>query len=127
VRGQCVLGGLVVVRRDHEEAVRAGLLRFAGEFDAVRGDVGPDPGDDRGPVADRLADHPDQARFLLVRRRRRLTSGAVDDKTLVAHVLHEVGGQPGRAVVVDRAVRGHRSDHGRHQPAKWRRGGGGHV
>ena len=127
VRGQRVLGGLAVVRGDHEQAVRAGLLGLPGELEAVRGDVRPDPGDDRGPAPDRLPDHPDQARFLLVGRGRRLTGGAVDDQALVAHVVHEVRGQPGRAVVVDRAVQGHRGDHGRHQQAERRRGGGGHV
>ena len=53
---QALLRGLVVVRRDREQAVGAGLLGRAGQLDAVAGVVGADAGDDVGPVADRLQD-----------------------------------------------------------------------
>ena len=66
-----------------------GLLR---ERDRVGGDVGADARDHRGAVTDRLKDHPDQAGFLLVGRRRRLAGGAVDDDSLTAHVVYEVSG-----------------------------------
>ena len=51
---QALLRGLVVVRRDGEQAVGARLLGRAGQLDAVAGVVGADAGDDVGAVADRL-------------------------------------------------------------------------
>ena len=51
---QALLRRLAVVRRDGEQAVGAGALGLAGQFDAVPGVVGADAGDDEGAVADRL-------------------------------------------------------------------------
>ena len=56
VREQPGLRRLVVVRRDDQQPVRAGLLGRPGQLDRVPGVVGADTGDDVGPVADRL-DH----------------------------------------------------------------------
>ena len=47
VRDDAALRGLVVVRRDDEEAVHADLVRALGEVDRVRRRVGARPGDDR--------------------------------------------------------------------------------
>ncbi len=63
---QALLRGLVVVRRDDQEAVGADALGLAGQLDAVVGVVGSDAGDDVGAVADGLQDGSYEVRFLRV-------------------------------------------------------------
>ncbi len=91
------------------------LLGGAGQLDAVAGVVGADAGDDVGPVADRLQYGSYELRFLRVAGGRGLAGGAVDDQAVVACV-HQVGGEPLRAVEVECAVRREGRDHGGEDP-----------
>jgi hypothetical protein len=67
---QAGLRGLVVVRRDDQQAVRARLLRGPGQLDRVGRVVGADARHDPGPVAHRLDDDAQQGLLLGVGGRR---------------------------------------------------------
>jgi hypothetical protein len=116
------LRGLVVVRRDDEQAVGARLLGGAGQLDGVRGVVGAHPGHDPGPVADRLDDSPEQPVLLRVGGRRGLAAGPADHQGVVALHVDQIGGQLLCAVHVERAVRAERGHHGGQQPSEGPRG-----
>ena len=115
VRDQSGLRRTRVVRRHHQQAVRALGLARPGELDAVRGVVGSRAGDDARAVPDRLQHRPQQRQLLAVRRRRRFTGGARKHQAVAAGV-DEMGRQPGRGVGVQGAVglerRSHRGQHG---------------
>ena len=83
--------GLVVVRRhEQQRRRRRAFSACAGQLDRVRGVVGADPGDDAGPVADRVDDGAqDRAVLLGVAGGRRLPRRAADDQAVVA-VVDEV-------------------------------------
>ena len=110
VREQAVLGGLAVVGRDDEDAVRPDLAGLLRELDRVGGVVGADPGDHGRPVAHRLDDRAEDGAVLLRGRGRRLTGGPRDHDAVVA-VLDEVLGDPRGAVQVDGPVLVERRDH----------------
>jgi hypothetical protein len=95
---------LVVVRRDDEETVGAGLVRARREVDGVHGRIGAGTGDDRRAVADGVDRCRDQLDPLVVGERRRLARRAGDDEPVGA-VLDEVRRQGTEALVVDRTGR----------------------
>ena len=107
------LGRLVVVRRDDERRMRAGLLRLPGELDRVRGRVRARAGDHAGAIADRLEGCADEGNALVLAEGRGLAGRAVDDDAVGA-VVHEERAQLLVAVEVDAAVRVERR-HGRGQ------------
>jgi dihydrofolate reductase len=117
VRGDPVLGRLVVVGGHHEHAVGAELLGLHGELDGVGGVVGPDPGHHGGAVPDRLDDRAQQPTVLLGAGRRRLAGRPGDDHAVVA-VGDEVLRDPGGTVEVDRPVVVERGDHRRQHAAE---------
>jgi hypothetical protein len=121
VRDQAGLRRLVVVRRDDQKAVRTGGLGLLGQVDGVLGVVRTDPGHDMHPVTDRFDHGPQQPVLLLIRGGGRLTRGAADHDAVVAHLVDQVLGQLGRAVVVHGPVASHRRDHRGKQPPEWRR------
>ena len=111
------LAGLVVVGRHEQQPVGAELLGLAGQLDGVRGGVGADAGDDRGPVADGVLDGAEQVAVLGHRGGRRLAGRAGDHDTVVA-VVDEVGGDARGAVEVDRAVVVERARHRGQHPTE---------
>ena len=100
---------LVVVRRDHEEAVDAERVRLLGEVDRVGGRVRPGAGDHRATVAHGLDRRRVECHPLLVRQSRRLAGRARYDDPVRA-VVEEVIGERAEAVEVDRAVVAKRGD-----------------
>ena len=97
-------GGLVVVGRDDQRAVGAGLGGGLGQLDRVAGVVGAGAADHRRLVAD-LVDYRRQQRdVLLVVEGRRLAGRAGDDDAVRA-VLDQVGGELPRRRLVDRPAR----------------------
>ncbi len=118
---QAGLRRLVVVRRDHEQAVRAGLLGARAASSIVcRVSLVPTPATTlaRSPTASTTA----RTRRLLlgVGGGRRLAGGAVDHQPVVALLVDQVGGERGGAVEVERAVGGERRHHRGEQPAERR-------
>lgn len=118
VADEALLRGLVVVRRHHEQAVRAGGLGLPREFQGVLRVVGSGTGDDHGAVADRLDDRAQKLALLFVARRRRLAGRPVDDQAVVAPLVDQVGREARGAVVVDAAVGQERGDHGGQHPSE---------
>ena len=117
---QARLRRLAVVRGNGEQGVRSGPLRLRRQLDRVRGVIGPDACYDRRPVADSAEHGGEQALLFRVRRGRGLACGTADHETVIAHVFNEVGGEPGGAVVVQRAIGRHRRDHRGQHPAERR-------
>ena len=117
VRQQAGLRRPRVVRRDDQQAVRAGLLGGRARSHAVRGVVGAGPGDHGGAVADRVDDRRDQLGLLGVGGGRRLPGGAVDHQAVVAQV-DQVGGQLLGAGEVQPALGVERGDHRGQHPAE---------
>ena len=74
------LGRLVVIGRDHQDGIGAGLLGVLGEFDRLPGRIGAGAGHDRNPAA-RLIDAPLHHLFVLVMGQcRAFAGGAHRDK-----------------------------------------------
>ncbi|MPM88807.1 hypothetical protein SDC9_135911 [bioreactor metagenome] len=117
---QPLLRGTGVVRGDDEQTVGAGTGRLPGQLAGVPGGIGADPGDDVRPVPDLVDDSRDQGRLLLVGGRRSLPGGAVDDQTVVAQIVHQMGGERpgGRQVQLTLLIE--RRHHGGQQPAEGR-------
>ncbi len=109
------LGWLVVVRGDHQQTIRTGVLGRLGQLERLRGRVGPGAADQLAPVPDRVADRTEQLSFLLVREGRRLAGGTRDDDR-VGPAVDQVRGELAGAIEVDGMVlpeRGHhRGDQG---------------
>ena len=117
VRDDPPLGRLVVVRRDHEEAVDPELVGAAREVNGVAGVVRPRPGDHRRSPAHGLDGGREEGQLLVVRERRRLARRAGHDDAVRA-VVDEVAGEALERVEIDRAVRRERRDHGRQDLAE---------
>ena len=73
---EAVLGRLVVVGRDHQDRVGAGLPGVAGEADRLGGRVGAGAGDHRQAAGGGLDHQLDHALVLGMGERRRLAGGA---------------------------------------------------
>ena len=122
VRDQAGLRRPRVVRRHHQQAVRARRRARLRQVHAVRGVVCARTRDDACPVADRLQHRAQQRDLLVVGGGRRLASGARQHQAVAAGV-HQAGGEPGRGIGVQRPVRLERSHHrGQHGAQS-----GGHV
>ena len=122
------LAGLAVVGGDEQQPVGAELGRLAGQLDRVRGDVGADARDDRGAVADRVADDAQDLAVLGRGGRGRLARGPADDDAVVA-VVDQVGRDRRGLLQVDRAVVAEGRGHGGEHPAEGclRGSSGGHA
>ena len=100
---------LVVVGRDHEAGVGAGLLGVAGEVDRLGGAVAARAGDHRNPAARHLDADLDDALVLLMGEGRAFAGGADGDQPLGALrdlPLHQLG----ELLLVHRAVLPHGRD-----------------
>ncbi len=123
VRLHRVLRRPAVVRRDHQQTVRARLFGGQRQVHGVPGVRGADPGDECRAVPDGLPDRRHQRRLLGVRGGRRLARGAGQDQA-VAALRDQVHGEPRGAVGIERAGLGEGRDHGAQGAAE---GGGGAV
>ena len=113
------LAGLVVVRRDEQEAVDAERCRLLGKVHRVCGVVGSGAGDDGGAAAHGVLDGAEHAEVFLVGEGGRFAGGSGDHQA-VAAVVHELAGQFCRLLVVHCAVLGERRDHGGQERTKGR-------
>ena len=95
--------GLVVVGRDDQRGVGAGLGGHLGQLARVAGVVGAGAADQQHLVADLGPDRAQQLDRLLVGQGRALAGRAGDHEAMRA-VLEQVGGEAARGVVVDRPV-----------------------
>ena len=106
--------GLVVVGRDDQRGVGAGVGGHLGQLARVAGVVGAGAADQQRVLADLGPHRAEQLDRLLVGQGRALAGGAADDQPVRA-VLEQVRGEPPRRVRVDRPVlverRRHRRDH----------------
>ena len=117
VRDQPGLRRPRVVRRHHQQSVRALGGARLGQLDAVRGVVGARAGDDAGPVAHRLQHGPQQGELLGVGGGRRLAGGARYHQAVAAGV-DQVVRQAGRGRDVQGAVGSERRHHRGQQRAQ---------
>ena len=79
---QALLGRLVVIGRDHEDAVGADLLGVLAQADRLGGGIGAGAGDHRHAAGSRLDHQLDHALVLGVGQGRRLAGGADRDQTV---------------------------------------------
>ena len=93
---------LVVVGRDDQRRLGAGVGGGLGQLDRVAGVVGTGAADDRRPVADLVDDRSQQPDVLGVVERRRLSGRSGDDDPVRA-VLDDLGREPARRRLVDRS------------------------
>ena len=106
---QAVLGGLVVVRRDQQDRVRAQLFRFFGHHDRVGRIVGAGARDDRSPTFDDLYRPADGLQMFIILQGRRFAGCTADNEgvCVIGQLILDQGLQ---SVVIDLPVLFHRCD-----------------
>jgi hypothetical protein len=107
---EAALRRLVVVRRDDDDPVGAGLLGGLGQLEGLGGRIRPGAADQLALAPDRVTDRAEQVGLLLVGKGRRL-AGRAHDEDRVGAVVREPGSELLRAVEVDTVIGPERRDH----------------
>ena len=117
VRDQAAAVRLVVVRRDRQDRLRAGLDDRLGEVRGVARVVGPRAGEDRLLAAELGGDRAHEADVLVVGSCASPRLGGAADDEPVRALLEQVAGERDAGLVVDAAVGAERRDHRREEAA----------